>query len=173
MTVVVRAGGPGDAGLVGRLHAASRRATYRGVLSEAELATITDAQQTAKWSLLLTTQAETHRLYLAERDEQALGFGYLGPAPADERAAPRTGMLNAIHVRPGEIGTGVGRLLMRTCLDAFADRGDTSALLWVVEDNDRARRFYERGGWAPDGVTRRAPLQQALVAQIRYARPIG
>ena len=31
--------------------------------------------------------------------------------------------------------------------------GYRSITLWVLRDNQRARRFYERAGFAPDGAT--------------------
>jgi ribosomal protein S18 acetylase RimI-like enzyme len=30
--------------------------------------------------------------------------------------------------------------------------GFATAVLWVLEDNPRARRFYERHGWAASGI---------------------
>ena len=38
---------------------------------------------------------------------------------------------------------------MVDALDQLNEIGAERAVLWVLEDNDRARRFYERGGWAP------------------------
>lgn len=43
---------------------------------------------------------------------------------------------------------------MEAALDSV--RGD--AFLWVVEDNVRARRFYEREGWAQDEGSRTSAL---------------
>jgi RimJ/RimL family protein N-acetyltransferase len=35
--------------------------------------------------------------------------------------------------------------------DWLAEEGYNSAMLWVLADNPRARRFYEREGWRADG----------------------
>ena len=35
-------------------------------------------------------------------------------------------------------------------IDALAHMTGKPAVLWVLTDNARTRRFYERGGWAPD-----------------------
>ena len=40
----------------------------------------------------------------------------------------------------------------------IAAAGATSARLWVLEDNARARRFYERRGWRRDGSERVVPF---------------
>jgi hypothetical protein len=36
--------------------------------------------------------------------------------------------------------------------------GPGIARLWVLEENHRARRFYERRGWREDGSTRDVPF---------------
>ena len=43
--------------------------------------------------------------------------------------------------------------------------------LWVLEDNARARRFYERVGFAPDGASHRLP-DLGGVTEIRYRRAL-
>ncbi|WP_051864524.1 GNAT family N-acetyltransferase [Streptosporangium roseum] len=66
----------------------------------------------------------------------------------------------------GHMGTGVGRALMDDALPHLGPR----AVLWVLEGNERARRFYEEAGWSADDVTRDAPMGGELTHQLRYAR---
>ncbi|WP_155374233.1 GNAT family N-acetyltransferase [Catellatospora vulcania] len=173
MTLTIRRGGtPEDVAAIGELHALSRRSAYRELLTPRQLAEITVTEQQDKWARRWAVEAGTHRLHLAERGGAVIGFCYLGPAGPEEQAAAGTGVLNAIHVHPDAIGSGAGLALMHTCLAEFAALGHHRALLYVVSDNTRARRFYERGGWAPDGVTRTTPIGPALVPVVRYARPI-
>jgi hypothetical protein len=40
----------------------------------------------------------------------------------------------------------------------------------VLDDNPRARRFYEREGWAPDGRTKREELLDVEITEVRYRR---
>ena len=75
----------------------------------------------------------------------------------------------AIHVEPSFVGTGVGRALM---VDAMPHLGDR-AVLWVVDGNSRARRFYSKGGWFPDGVTREAPMGGVTTHHLRYSLARG
>jgi hypothetical protein len=46
--------------------------------------------------------------------------------------------------------------------------------LWVLEDNDRARDFYERTGLAPDGARQTYTPRDttAELPEIRYAGPL-
>jgi GNAT superfamily N-acetyltransferase len=71
-----------------------------------------------------------------------VGFGHVGSARADGAA----GELYGFYVHPEVWGTGIGDALIERCHQALALRFD-DALLWVLTDNPRARRFYERNGW--------------------------
>ena len=53
-----------------------------------------------------------------------------------------------LYVLADHHGTGIGQLL----LDAVVAPG-VPAQLWVAEHNPRARRFYERNGFLPDGAS--------------------
>jgi GNAT superfamily N-acetyltransferase len=62
------------------------------------------------------------------------------------------GEIVAIYLLPAQWGRGLGRELMDASLAELRGWGFTSALLWVLEGNVRARRFYESGGWQTDGA---------------------
>jgi len=61
--------------------------------------------------------------------------------------------LYALYVRPAWWSTGTGRALMDRVLARTSAADYLSIMLWVLRDNRRARRFYERAGFAPDGAT--------------------
>lgn len=45
------------------------------------------------------------------------------------------------------IGKGYGRLLLNKCIEELKQCGFSKVLLWVLEDNHRARKFYEKNGF--------------------------
>ena len=63
--------------------------------------------------------------------------------------------LESLFVVPEQWGTGVARALHDAALQQIRASGWLAAELDVMVDNVRARRFYERHGWAPDGRTER------------------
>jgi GNAT superfamily N-acetyltransferase len=62
--------------------------------------------------------------------------------------------LEALYVAPSAWGSGVADRLHDAAVAELRARGVERARLWVLEENHRARRFYERHGWTPDGTSR-------------------
>ena len=61
--------------------------------------------------------------------------------------------LYALYVHPGWWSTGTGRALMDRVLAEVRAEGYPRIVLWVLAENARARRFYERCGFRLSGAT--------------------
>lgn len=59
--------------------------------------------------------------------------------------------IDQFYLSPSVIGEGLGSRLMEFVLKDFSDRGYKQSVLFVMEGNERAVRFYERKGFKPDG----------------------
>jgi len=105
----------------------------------------------------------------------------VNPSATDGEAAPdpltpdgRAGLvgeLYALYLTPAWWSAGAGRALMGRVLAFLADDGYRRVVLWVLADNARARRFYERAGFAADdGTNILAGLGGVL--EIRYSRDL-
>ena len=57
-----------------------------------------------------------------------------------------TPYIESLHVEPGRRSGGVGDRLMRAAAEELQSRGFSTAHLWVMTGNPRARAFYERLG---------------------------
>jgi GNAT superfamily N-acetyltransferase len=90
------------------------------------------------------------------------------PLTADGEGG-RVAELYALYVRPAWWSTGTGRALMEKVLARSAAAGYRSITLWVLRDNQRARRFYGRAGFAPDGATN-VLTGLGGVLELRYRR---
>jgi ribosomal protein S18 acetylase RimI-like enzyme len=93
------------------------------------------------------------------------------PLTADGRAG-RVGEVYAIYVVSAWWSAGAGRALMNAALAALRADGYRRAVLWVLADNVRARRFYDRAGFAPDGA---CTIISGLggVLEVRYYRDLS
>jgi ribosomal protein S18 acetylase RimI-like enzyme len=164
MTVLLRPATDADPPRVGVLHHRSRAAAYAALIDPATFAERGPGMLAEWWTERWRWERDTHRLTVAEQDGELLGFTYLGPSET-----PRAAELYAIHVDPAWVGTGIGRRLMVKAVADLPRYGPERAVLWVLEGNKVARRFYESGGWRPDGVTRVAPVNEQPMPQLRYS----
>jgi GNAT superfamily N-acetyltransferase len=82
------------------------------------------------------------------------GGGWAALAGEDGFVAVDPPWLEALYVAPPAWGTGVADRLHDAAVAELRARGVDRARLWVLEENHRARRFYERHGWAADGTSR-------------------
>jgi GNAT superfamily N-acetyltransferase len=81
--------------------------------------------------------------------EQGTIVGLVHFGPNEEEPV---GEIHHFFVVPERWGEGVGRALMARALAELRAAGFSEAMLWVHAENGRARRFYEAGGWRPDGA---------------------
>lgn len=157
-----------DTAAVGALHLASRAATYAGLVPVGALSGISAEAMGEWWAERWRWERDTHLFTLAVDGDAVVGFTYVGPSEVAGAAE-----LYAIHVAPDRVGTGTGRLLMESALTQLRGLGEPRAVLWVLGGNTRARQFYERGGWSPDGTTRDEMMGRAMTSQLRYAKELG
>jgi GNAT superfamily N-acetyltransferase len=101
---------------------------------------------------------------VTQRWEEFLADDGVTVLVAEEDGAPtgvagcRSEWLDGLYVLPQWWSRGVGRALHDEVLDRLRADGCERCHLWVLEDNERARRFYERLGWAENGTSRVVPF---------------
>jgi GNAT superfamily N-acetyltransferase len=123
--------------------------------------------QPGRWRDRIADPPAGWATFVAEHDGVVTGFVSVGPS-RDERGV---GELYAIYVEPASWSTGTGRALIERA-EAELCSAYVEATLWVLEDNPRAREFYERAGWAPDGK-RKAEVRWGVRApEVRYRKSL-
>ncbi len=112
----------------------------------------------ARWRQILAGPA---RVRVAVDDGRLVGFATVAPAHEGVPAH-----LSAIYVRRAYWSTGLGQRLLDAVL------GDEPATLRVFRDNDRARRFYARNRFVPDGYEGEEPHFGGVeIGMVRPAPP--
>jgi GNAT superfamily N-acetyltransferase len=166
MNVRVRAATPEDADAIGAVHVESWRWAYRGQLPDDLLDGLDPAERGAGWGRILETGDAD--VIVAEDDDRIVGFASAS-ASRDDDATAATGEVLTVYVVEEAVGTGAGRALLAGAQGLLRARGHTRATLWVLESNDRARRFYERNGWTWDGARGEHQVECANRPIVRYA----
>jgi len=139
---VRRAGRAGDAAFVeslGRECAISSVASLRPT-SESNA-------QSAFDRLREIVEDQSHVTLVAERDGERLGFLLLLDRLPDEVTLLPQAFVAYMAVKPGGRGRGVGAALLAAAEDEARRRLLPYIALMVTEENEAARRLYERAGY--------------------------
>lgn len=134
--ILLRRGTPDDAETLFAIHRESAIAAYVDVFPPDRYA-FPEEQMRRHWIEALSDPDQ--RVLIAEREALPVGFATVSP-----------GWLRNFFVVPDEWGHGVAPAIHEEAV-RILDAMGAGAHLWVLEANERARRFYERHGWQADG----------------------
>ncbi|MCW3813420.1 GNAT family N-acetyltransferase [Micromonospora sp. DR5-3] len=176
--LTIRREEPDDAAAIAEVHVRGWQAGYAGIMPDEVLRRLNPAAWAQRRRDLGTADpAHPFTTLLAEVDGAVAGFATFGPYRNNQDRGdldPAYGEILAMYVEPTHWGAGTGRALLAAARAGLAERGWTEYRLWVLSDNARARRFYERAGLSPDGTESvyRLPLSggqdPALLREVRY-----
>ncbi|WP_328607253.1 GNAT family N-acetyltransferase [Amycolatopsis sp. NBC_00345] len=168
MTPIVRLATVADAADIAAVHVASWQAAYDGLLLAEFLAGLSVPARERFWAGTLSAADSRQTVLVASVDGAVTGFAAICPS-RDEDATPETGELTSIYLLPGQWGRGTGRALHERVVAELAVTF-TTATLWVLSTNTRARLFYERAGWSPDDHTKVETIANGTVTldEVRY-----
>jgi ribosomal protein S18 acetylase RimI-like enzyme len=138
---------PEDARAIAEVHVASWRQAYADQLPPAYLASLSVSDRETMWRELL--QAGRAQVLVARADESIAGFAAFGACRDDEPPAGRM-ELWALYLAPPVWSRGIGRALWQAVEAQVRAQHAASVSLWVIESNERARRFYSAAGFEPD-----------------------
>jgi GNAT superfamily N-acetyltransferase len=167
VTLRIREAEPKDAASIAEIHVRSWQDAYRGQLTDDYLDDLNVEERLEQHRQSLESPMPEWRTWLAEEDGRPAAFAVTGPSQ-DSDADPKTAELYAIYLQPERLGTGLGRTLFEHAVGDLRNRGFTTATLWVLETNERARRFYEVAGWKPDGTVTTERVDCEMRPTVRY-----
>ena len=167
----VRTADGADAAAVADVHVRSWKAAYRGQVPDDYLATLSAEQRRPMWRDILasTDWPTTGTLVVEQEDGEVIGFAHLAPG-RDRDSGAATAEITSIYLAPEALGLGGGRMLMDEALDRLRTAGFSAATLWVLATNQRARQFYEAGGWSWDGAEKTDGHWGFGLRELRYRR---
>ena len=142
---MIRPALPKDAAEIARVHVESWRSSYRGLLADEFLDSLSEAGYTDRWRRVIGDGAS--RVFVVEEPVGLItGFASGGRERAGESGFE--GELYAIYIVAESQRKGYGRDLVRMMAAALREKGLRDMIVWVLRDNAPAREFYERLGGA-------------------------
>ena len=146
--IEVRAATANDLVSIATIHIACWQTAYRGILPDSLLDGLNLEERLQRWHRWM---AQTNRFtFVATDDETITGFTSF----AIENAIAE---ISHIYVDPSRQHSGAGRALLGHDVDVARHHACEAVTLWVLEENKRARDFYERFGLVADGGRKTDP----------------
>jgi GNAT superfamily N-acetyltransferase len=174
MGIELREARRGDELAVADVHIRAWQEAYRGLMADEFLDALEVEDRAGRYTFeSLDPDGPTTLLAVQEGEdcgEIILGFATF--SRSRDVDASDHGEIVALYVDPERYEGGVGRMLMAEARRRLWEAGFTEALLWVLDGNDRAARFYEGEGWTRDGA-KRVEEPYGVVSEVsRFRRPL-
>ena len=164
MDFSIRAAAVADASSIARVHVRSWQAAYPGLIDQTVLDGLEIAQRAEMWVDRLSSPLAGARI-VGERDGEILGFFFGVRHSLETEGAAE---VLSIYLDPSVWRGGIGSALLDAGISALLEEGPTPVILWVVDGNERACRFYESRGWHFDGGRRGDQIGDGIVPHLRY-----
>jgi ribosomal protein S18 acetylase RimI-like enzyme len=166
-----------DALSIATVHVRSWKGAYPGLIPQPYLDELSAEGRVGMWEEALAASDWPHTgvivlLGPASHDgaEGAItGFASFCPTRDEDGDSEAVGEIATFYLDPSVFGSGGAELLMSAVLVALGAGHFAQATLWVLSTNARARRFYERRGWRPDGTSKLHDWAAFVATDVRYA----
>ena len=151
-----------DANCCADIHAKSWNFAYSDIVPK-EIIDEHNARWLMIWNRMLANNNESH--YVITLDDVIIGFLTI-TIPRDNDLEETYYEIVGLYLSPRYIGLGLGKQSMDWMKKEISSRGYNDISLWVLEENNRAREFYEKAGFMHDGKTKKSGLADTL--EVRY-----
>lgn len=145
---------------VSRVYEESWKTVYRGIIPDAYL----DGIPAGQWA---NDRPSFYTLLLLD------GADIIGVSAVCRSRFPDWpdwGEVVSLYLCPAYMDRGHGGPLLEAAVDALRTQGFDRVFLWVLEENARARHFYEKHGFIFSGNSREDEIGGKPVREMQYIR---
>ena len=150
MTVVYRTANVADADALAELGTRTFTHTFGHLYQPDDLEIFLQNHSVANWAKEL--QDPAFEVRVAEQDGAMVGYVKLGPPHLPFEPRGEAAELRQLYVVEEAKGQGIAHELMRWVIERARDNRADHLYLSVFTENHRARRFYEKYGFEPEGT---------------------
>ncbi len=168
MDFCIRRADKNDAPALAAILTQSWKEAYAHILPTAELDSAADKE---RYTAVFTSMAQNRANMFLVAYCGGIPCGMLLFCPARDEDLSDYAEIVALYTLQKYWGSGLGRALTEKALDEIQPQY-AGAALWVLQENARARRFYEKFGFAPDGKTKTENFSNKPHS-VRYVKPLA
>jgi len=158
MGITISLATPTDAYDMAEIHTRSWEAAYKDIIPP-DFIREKNTTRPALWQKILTSENTSQ--YVIRKDGKTVGLMGLN-RPNDDDLGDNFYELQAIYLHPDYFRQGVGTLAMNFAFDKARSLCKTDIVVWVLEENLAAIKFYQKFGFAADGKTKEVNYGRTL-----------
>lgn len=157
-----------DAKTLAEIHSKSWKVAYKGIVPNEILEKITAEKRQIYFEKALTEGWEEDAIIF--KDNEAVGLICIGKCRDTDKPGAY-GEIWGIYLLPEYWKMGIGSELINWGINELKKRNYNKVILWVLEENISARKFYEKIGFKHDGTVKEITIGKKL-SEFRYEKVI-
>lgn len=130
------------------------------------LANLSIPERAAGWRRAI--EGDRDKVHVFE--EAGVVQGWVAIGKSVEGRGPDEGEIYALYVDPNHWRRAIGGALIRHAEQKLWARGFQSVALWVLEQNNLARAFYVKCGYAEEGGRKTEEMAGAKLVELRFRK---
>ncbi|MFN0146612.1 MAG: N-acetyltransferase family protein [Dehalococcoidia bacterium] len=166
--LAVRAATLEDVMAIAAVNVRAWKAAYGGLVPDPVLDRLSAKERAgARRDWMSKGRPAEQRTWVITGGAKVIGYSDTGPA-RDEDAEPGWAEVWTVYLDPAHWDRGAGRQLFAHATADLSGRGYGPLVLWTMDGNARARRFYEAAGWRWDGARKADDRGDHVIHEVRY-----
>ena len=165
---MIREAAVNDSARIAEIEVLSSRYAYRGIVPDdclyQDLSVENRAPVYERW-----ITEKRFKLYVCEDPGTGEIRGMMGIGPCEDDDQQDAFELHFIYVDPGYTGMGFGSEMLRFFEQQGREKGCLQFVIWVLEENEKGRKFYEKHSYRSDGKEK--IFKRWNKREIRYVKP--
>ena len=154
----------GDVKDISRIYALSWKFAYKGIIPQAYL----DDLKEDHWESAFINWIKDNVLTAQILFKDSKPIGCVAYGKSRDKLLPDYGEIVSLYLLPEYFGKGYGNKLLDIALSDLKESGYNSIYLWVLKDNQRARRFYEKNGLRCNNDEYILEIMGEQIIDVRY-----
>lgn len=143
-TINIRVAQKSDASSIAVIHVASWQKAYEDYIPSYILAELSISDRKQQWENLISNGV---KVLVIEKNNLILGFASICSARDPDFDPTHCGEISAIYLNPDVWHKGLGKKLCAEAISELKKLGFSEVIVWVLEENVQARKFYESIGF--------------------------
>ena len=166
--IKIRVATEADAEAMALVHIRSWQKAYEQYIPDSILSTLSVPERTQQWCELIKTGVT---VLVLEMNSQVIGFASIC-AFRDGGEGSLCGEISTMYLHPDYWRKGFGTKLCSAAMAELFNMGYKEVLLWVLADNNQARKFYENIGFQAQAKTKLEEFYDggSLLSEVLYKK---